>query len=256
MFIRNERSIKEFIHFYPVVTVILIINLSLWIFIKLFQGSIGGIIYSYGVGHNLSIQVNAEYWRFITPVFLHSPVNIMHVLFNSFALVLFGPALERMTGKIRFILIYLATGIIGNIATYIIDPQSPIHHLGASGSIYGLFGIYMYMTFARRDLIDDQSTQIVRIIFIIGLVMTFIRPNINIAAHLFGFLGGLIVAPLFLRRARPFYKPTYRKQLAEGEIGFDPNRWKRRRILPKKLRENVVWIIIGILVLLYIIAEL
>lgn len=251
MFIRTERSIGEFVHFYPVVTIIIIVNFILWICTQFFFGSIGGIIYNYGVGFNLAIYAGNEYWRLITPIFLHA--NIGHVLFNSFALVLFGPALERMLGKARFIMMYLATGIIGNVGTYILDMQSVIPHLGASGAIYGLFGMYMFMTFVRRDLIDPQSAQIVRIIFIIGLVMTFVRPNINIAAHIFGFLGGLFIAPLLLRNARPFYKPTYRKRVADGEVGFDPNRWKRRRIIPEKIRKNAPWIIIGILVILYII---
>lgn len=253
MFIRTERSIKEFVHFYPVVSVLIIINFLLWILTQFFAGSIGGTIINYGIGFNLAIYVDQEYWRLITPIFLHA--NMPHVLFNSFALVLFGPALERMTGKVRFLIIYFATGIIGNIATYVIDPLSTTPHLGASGAVYGLFGIYLYMSFARKDLIDPQSTQIVRIIFVIGVIMTFVRPNINIAAHLFGALGGLIIAPILLQGARPFYKPTYRKKLAEGEVGFDPNRWNKRRIIPKKIRENAMWIIIGILVLLYIIAD-
>lgn len=253
MFIRTERSVGEFIHFYPVVTVIIIINIILWIFTQFFTHSIGGVILNYGIGFNIAIYADQEYWRLLTPIFLHA--NVGHVLFNSFALVLFGPALERMIGKIRFIIFYLATGLIGNIATYVIDMQSFTPHLGASGAIYGLFGIYMLMTFARRDLIDQQSAQIVRIIFIIGLVMTFIRPNINIAAHIFGFLGGMMIAPLLLRKARPFFKPTYRKRVADGDVGFDPNRWKRRRIIPEKVRQHALWIIIGIIVILYIIAS-
>lgn len=253
MFIRTERSVGEFIHFYPVVTVILIVNLILWIFTQFFANSIGGIILNYGIGFNIAIYADNEYWRLITPIFLHA--NVGHVLFNSFALVLFGPALERMIGKVRFITFYLATGIIGNIATYLIDMTSFTPHLGASGAIYGLFGIYMFMTFFRRHLIDQQSAQIIRIIFIIGLVMTFIRPNINIAAHLFGFLGGMMIAPIVLRKARPFFKPTYRGRVDDGEIGFDPNRWNKRRIIPEKIRKNAAWIIIGIIVILYIIAS-
>lgn len=239
MFIRTERSIREFIHFYPVVTVILIINITLWVLTHISSTTIGNSIYSYGVGHNISIYMNGEYWRFLTPVFLHA--NLGHVLFNSFALVLFGPALERMTGKIPFILIYLTTGILGNIGTYIIDPQSQIPHLGASGAIYGLFGIYMYMTIRRRDLIDSQNAQIVRTIFIIGMILTFIRPNINIAAHIFGFIGGLIVAPILLKNARPFSKPVFQRNTNEYGVSFNPNRWQKRRLLSPKVRKIMMW---------------
>src|SRR5690625_2120023 len=115
-----------------------------------------------------------------------------------------------MIGKFLFIILYLFTGIVGNIGTYALNPQSIVPHLGASGAIYGLFGIYMYMTFTRRDLIDPNSAQIVRTIFIIGLIMTFVRPNINIAAHIFGFIGGLLIAPIMLKNAVPFRIPIFR----------------------------------------------
>src|SRR5699024_923481 len=113
MFFRTEKSVREFVHFYPVVSIILIINLILWLLTDVFRFSIGETIYLLGVGHNISITVNGEYWRLVTPIFLHA--NTGHVIFNSFALVLFGPALERMIGKIPFISIYLLTGIVGNV---------------------------------------------------------------------------------------------------------------------------------------------
>lgn len=252
MFIRTERSVREFVHFYPVVTGLILLNLILWIFTQFFEDSIGNILLNYGIGFNLAIYQEQEYWRFITPIFLHA--NMGHVMFNSFALFIFGPALERMVGKFRFLIFYLATGIIGNIGTYVIDPLSIVPHLGASGAIYGLLGAYIYMTLRRHDLIDPHSAQMVRIIFIIGLITTFLRSNINIAAHLFGFLAGALLGPILLQKARPFYKPVYRKELKDDEIGFDPNRWKKRRFLPEKIRRNALWIIIGIFVLLYIIS--
>lgn len=202
MFIRTERSVQEFIHLYPFVSMFIIINFIIWVLVSVFQSSIGYYIYNIGVGNNLLVHAG-EYWRLVTPIFLHAGFG--HMLFNSFALVLFGPALERMTSSMTFIITYMATGIAGNIGTYIIEPQSIYTHVGASGAIYGLFGIYLYMTFFRKDLIDPVNAQIVRTIFIIGLVLTFIRPNINIAAHIFGFIGGFALGPVILKRAVPFF---------------------------------------------------
>lgn len=253
MFIRTERSIQEFIKFYPIVTTILIINIILYILTHLFSTTIGEIIYMYGVGHNISVYANQEYWRFVTPIFLHA--NLGHVLFNSFALVLFGPALERMIGKILFVMIYLFTGVVGNFGTYILNQQSIVPHLGASGAIYGLFGIYIFMTFLRRDLIDSQSSQIVRMIFLIGLVMTFIRPNINIPAHIFGFIGGFLISPVILRKAVPFRQPVLRKVVNEDGVSFDPNRWQRRRASSNKIRKNIIWIVLIVIVILLLIAD-
>src|SRR5699024_10326244 len=141
---------KEFMRFYPVVSTIIIINIVLWIIIDLLHLQIGQLIYTWGIGHNISVS-HGQYWRLITTIFLHA--NLAHVLFNSFALVLFAPALEQMLGKFRFIFFYLLTGIIGNIGTFIIDPLSIVPHLGASGAIYGLFGVYIFMVFFRKHLI-------------------------------------------------------------------------------------------------------
>lgn len=249
MFIRTERSVQDFMRFYPVVSILIIINLFLWFIIHFLHLNIGYSIYNFGVGHNISVSYG-EYWRLVTPIFLHA--GFSHVAFNSFALILFGPALEQMLGKIKFISAYFLTGIAGNIGTYIIDPFSPIPHLGASGAVYGLFGIYLYMVFFRKDLIDSGNAQIVTIIFVIGLVMTFIQPNVNIAAHIFGFLGGFAIGPLILHRAQPFsiYRNRPRKEKDPNEIQFNPNRWKKKSILPRKVRKNIIWIILAILVFL------
>lgn len=249
MFIRNERSVQDFMRFYPVISTLVIINLLLWLIIDIFHLQIGYTIYNLGIGHNISVY-HGEYWRLVTPIFLHGGLG--HVLFNSFALVLFGPALEQMLGKTKFIFAYFITGIAGNIGTYVIDPVSITPHLGASGAIYGLFGIYIFMTLFRKDLIDSGNAQIVTVIFVIGLVMTFIQPNINIAAHIFGFLGGFAIGPVILKNTEPFSmarnRPRRKKQT--GDVQFNPNRWNKKRMIPTKVRKNILWIIFGLLVLL------
>lgn len=251
MFIRTERSIKEFIHYYPIVAVIVIINLSLWLLIDVLHLPIGIQLYDWGIGHNLSIHLG-EYWRLITPIFLHA--GLTHVLFNSFALVLFGPALEKMIGKVKFVSFYLLAGFAGNIGTYVIDPTSNIPHLGASGALYGLFGIYIFMILFRKHLIDQANAQIVMIIFAIGLVMTFIRPNINIAAHIFGFIGGFALGPIMLTKALPFSLIRSKRQRRSNNVSFDPNRWKKHQIA-RKVKKNILWIVLGVLVLFGIVSR-
>jgi len=250
VFIRTERSVKEFFSLYPVVSIIIIINILLWGIIDFLQLPIGRVIYSIGIGHNLSIHLFGEYWRLVTPIFLHA--GFAHLIFNSFALVLFGPALELMLGRFKFIISYLIMGIAGNVGTYIINPTSNIPHLGASGAIYGLFGIYIFMIFFRKHLIDHTNAQIVRTIFIIGLVMTFLTPGINIAAHVFGFIGGFALGPIILGNAQPFAIARHRRFETtenDNEIKFNPSRWKKKFPIPKKLIINIIWIAFGILVL-------
>ncbi|HLR59298.1 MAG TPA: rhomboid family intramembrane serine protease [Pseudogracilibacillus sp.] len=203
MFFRTEKSIKEFFKKYPIVSILAIINVGLWFIVNFLKLPFGLKLYDLGIGHNLSVLLLDEYWRLFTPIFLHT--DLSHVAFNTFTLILFGPALEKMLGKFKFISIYLITGIIGNLGTFIVDIHSITPHLGASGAIYGLFGVYIYMVLFRKDLISKQDSQIIITILVLGLVMSFIRPNINISAHLFGFLSGFIIGPLVLRHAKNFF---------------------------------------------------
>ena len=244
MFIRNERSVKEFIRYYPLVSALVIIHLVLWLFIDFLQLPLAHDLFNWGVGNNYLIS-EGEYWRLITPIFLHG--GLTHALFNSFSLVLFGPALEQMLGKTKFIVAYFGAGLIGNIAALLIAPPS-YSHVGASGAIFGLFGIYVFMISFRKHLIDPANGQIVMTIFIIGLVMTFLRPGINIYAHVFGFIGGFVLAPLVLTKSVVAFSPwrNVRRQ-DDHSIQFDPNRWNKRRISPK-LKKNIIWVILGILV--------
>ena len=258
LFIRTERSVKDFIYFYPIVSTLIVINILLWVIVYFLPFDFGKHLFYLGAGHNFSIHEYGEYWRIVTPIFLHG--DLMHTVFNSFSLVLFGPALEQMLGKFKFILAYLLTGIIGNIGTYLVDPTSMTFHIGASGAIYGIFGIYIFMVFFRKHLIDAGNAQIVTTIFFIGLVMTFIRPGINIFAHVFGFIGGIALGPLILNNVQPFsiYRNVRRRTVNSSGVQFDPNRWNRKRRfrIPPQIRKNLMWIIIGGLVVLGLLGRL
>ncbi|MCT8136563.1 rhomboid family intramembrane serine protease [Anaerobacillus sp. CMMVII] len=242
MFVRNE-DFGSFLRSYPIVSGIVAIHLVLFLWMFLFPGFGGNLIFLLGVGHNLSIA-QGEIWRLVTPIFMH--VSAGHFLFNSFSLVLFGPALERLLGKGRFISVYLLTGILANIATYYIGGLGYSPHLGASGAIYGLFGIYLYMTIYRKDLIDRDNSQLILTILVIGLVMTFVNVRINIYAHIFGFIAGAALAPIFLTKIKR-YTPEYR-HVFDNEITFNPNRWKKRRF-SANTKKKFFWIIFAIIVL-------
>ncbi|MUV38496.1 Rhomboid protease [Lentibacillus sp. JNUCC-1] len=254
MFIRNERSIKEFVQLYPIVSILVAIHIVLYVMIDILQLPFAYDLLNWGIGFNPAVSAG-EYWRLITPIFFHA--GLMHMLFNSFSLVLFGPALEQMLGRFKFSLAYLLMGIAGNVGTYIMNPDSPTAHLGASGAIYGIFGIYIYMIAMRKDLIDQGSTQIIMVIFIIGMVMTFLRPNINISAHVFGFVGGLALAPLILIGVQawsPWRTQRTRRSDKEG-IQFDPNRWKKKAKRKKRIT-TFLWIALGALVLIGLLSRI
>ncbi|MGN9863769.1 rhomboid family intramembrane serine protease [Bacillus swezeyi] len=199
MFIRTE-NFQTFIRLYPVTTVILALQLAIWIVFLIPLPSVQ-MWSDLMIGFNWGIA-NGEWWRFVTPILIHGGVS--HLLFNSMSLFLFAPGLERMLGKLRFMVIYFGAGVIGNIGTYFIEPLEYMH-VGASGAIFGLFGVYLYIVLFRKELMGSANSQIIVTILAISVLMTFINHNINIMAHIFGLLGGLALAPLFLNKKSDGY---------------------------------------------------
>ncbi|MGP4039904.1 rhomboid family intramembrane serine protease [Gracilibacillus sp. D59] len=251
MFLRTE-SFRDFLKFYPVVSTIVAFQIIIWLIVGLVPG-LGDWIYTMGVGWNGLIS-QGEYWRLVTPIFLHSGFG--HIIFNSFSLILFAPALEQMLGKIKFLVVYFITGIAANILTYIVEPDPYYLHVGASGAIFGLFGLYLFMVFFEKKLIDPQNARLILIISVIGLVMTFFRSNINVAGHLFGFIAGFALGPVILRNAQPFSPWKNRRKTKNDEFGFDPNRWNKKRYRYKPYLKPIFFGILIILVLLGFISSL
>ncbi|MDV6378512.1 rhomboid family intramembrane serine protease [Sporosarcina sp. GW1-11] len=185
MFIRTE-NFSQYVRAYPVVTFLLALNIG--IYILMWIPGIGDQIFLYGIGDNFLIA-NGEYWRLITPMFLHG--GFMHLLFNMFSLFVFGPELEKIAGKARFITIYMLAGLFGDIATYFL--QAPDYrHLGASGAIFGVFGAFGALVYYTKHVFP-QLKQVILPIIVISVVMTFLGSNINVTAHIAGIITGFLI---------------------------------------------------------------
>ena len=185
MFTRRE-SFSEYIRFYPVISILLALNISIFVASQL--PIIGNIIYIGGMGINGEIA-NGDWWRFFTPMFLHA--GIMHILFNMFCLFVFGPELEKIIGKMRFLTLYLLSGIFANVATYFLHDWN-YAHVGASGAIFGLFGAYGALVYYTKKTMP-QLRQMILPIIVISVIMTFIQPGINATGHIAGLIVGFLI---------------------------------------------------------------
>jgi rhomboid protease GluP len=225
MFIRTE-SFKDFTRYYPIITGIVFIHIVLYLLMVL-PFFPGGLIFERLAGVNLYIM-EGELWRLVTPMFLHS--GFPHLLFNSFSLVLFGPGLEHILGRKSFITLYLSTGILANLATLFLKPLT-YTHVGSSGAIFGLFGIYLAMIFFRKEMLSRENTQVVLAIVVIGVIMTFVNANVNVTAHIFGLLAGLILGSFAIDRGREltssFQRITKRTLTSSG----GPKKWSPTSIM-------------------------
>ncbi|MFJ7934991.1 rhomboid family intramembrane serine protease [Sporosarcina sp. NPDC096371] len=185
MFSRTE-NFSQYIRLYPVVTFLLALNI--FIAALVYLPVIGNQIYVGGMGINWLIA-EGEWWRLVTPMFLHA--GFSHLLFNMFSLFIFGPELEKIAGKARFLTIYLLAGVFGNIATYFLQPLDYMS-VGASGAIFGIFGAFGALVYYTKRILP-QLRQIILPIIVIGIVMTFLQPNINATAHITGLIVGFLI---------------------------------------------------------------
>lgn len=133
------------------------------------------------------IGIFGEYYRLFTSMFLH--IGIMHIVFNMLILYLLGPTLERVLGSVRFLVLYLLSGLGGAVASYMFSTPTTMS-VGASGAIYGLFGALLI---GGKKLNIDMK-QVV-ILLAINLGISFIPGwGIDWRAHLGGLIIGIATA--------------------------------------------------------------
>jgi membrane associated rhomboid family serine protease len=131
---------------------------------------------------------DGQWYRLITSAFLHEPpgagFGIFHILFNMWALIVVGPALERLLGRARFLAVYLVSALGGSVLFYLIAAPAAVG-LGASGAIFGLFGAWFVLS--RRLRLDARQ---VVVLIALNLVISFTISGIAWQAHVGGLIAG------------------------------------------------------------------
>lgn len=189
MFIRRE-NFKQYIKLYPIVSLLIGINVIIFLLITIL--GIREPIFNMGASINFLIA-EGQWWRVVTSMFLHA--GFLHVLFNMFSLFLFGPELEQIAGKLRFLTIYFLAGIFGNVAAFVFE-NGFYASVGASGAVFGIFGSFGALVYYTRKTMP-QLKQIMMPIIIISVIFTFLTPNVNIWGHLGGLITGFILGLIY-----------------------------------------------------------
>jgi rhomboid protease GluP len=131
-----------------------------------------------------------EWWRLITAVFLH--IGILHLAFNSLALMVFGGLIESSLGSMRMLALYLTTGFAASVASFTFG-NPVVAAAGASGAIFGMLGAWLVYNLRRRSLSLARSN-VQSALFLIGinLVFGFTVPGIDNIAHIGGLVSGVL----------------------------------------------------------------
>jgi rhomboid protease GluP len=178
------------------------------------------VLIAYGAKVNYLIDApNHQWWRFVTPMFVH--VGILHLFMNMFSLLILGPFVEKLYGSAKFVVFWVVTGIAGTVGSYLtirpalargafgsfIFHATDVPSAGASGALFGLVGVlFVFGIKYRRELPEGFKrvfgTGLLPII-LINLFIGFIgRSFIGNSAHLAGLFSGAAVA-LFVDYRRP-----------------------------------------------------
>lgn len=193
----TEKAEKVFSKKKPIMTYIFMaISLILFVFTALesnnFMELNPNVLHKYGALVNLNSMDNSlELYRLITSIFLHG--GLVHLLCNMYSLYVIGPQLESFFGKIKYSIIFIGSGIIGNLLT-LAFLQDTYVSVGASGAIFGLLGALVYFGYHYRVYLSGvMKSQIIPLI-LLNLVIGFMITSINNLAHIGGLIGGVLLS--------------------------------------------------------------
>lgn len=206
----------------PYIFTIVFIIANVFVFILTTQSGANqdpSVLIRYGAKVNVLISQQHEWWRFVTPIFLHG--GIAHILMNMYGLWVIGPYVERLYGSAKFVVFWVATGIAGVVASYL-SVQPTLHNagpvgrfffkaedavsVGASGALFGLIGVLFVFGIKFRHELPEGfkrafGTGMLPTI-LLNIFIGYMIPVIDNAAHMGGLVSGALLA-LFVGYKRP-----------------------------------------------------
>ncbi len=147
-------------------------------------------VISWGANYGPLTIAGHQWWRLLTSMFLH--IGILHLTFNMYVLWKAGPFVERLLGNTGFVVVYLASGLAGGIASLVWNPY--LASAGASGAIFGLYGAMLGFVY-RADIPVELLEPLIKsaLIFLgYNLIFGLINTGTDLAAHIGGLVGGLL----------------------------------------------------------------
>ena len=141
-----------------------------------------------------------EWWRMASAMFLHG--GLIHIGFNMYVLYSIGPAIERIYGAPRYLMVYLVSGWTGSLASLV---WSGSNSVGASGAIFGLAGAFLAISLRRRSYFDAFGSQILGFVAInIAIGFSGAFGNVDNWGHMGGLVGGFLLGNIVPNRLPEF----------------------------------------------------
>ncbi len=135
-----------------------------------------------------------EYYRLLTAMLLHAPIfeNPLHLLFNMYALWLAGSLVEQIYGRPIYFMMYVLTGLAASTSSFVFGGDIP--SVGASGAIFGLFGVLLAVSRTHNPILDRRGQALlgqIGMLIVLNLILGFAVPGIDWQAHVGGLVAGI-----------------------------------------------------------------
>ena len=155
-----------------------------------------GYMLSHGAMYVPYITERGEWYRLFTSMFLH--FGFQHLMNNMVIFVLLGWNLEVEIGKIKYLIIYFASGLCGNVVSMAGDMRTGeyVVSAGASGAIFGVIGALLYVALRNRGRIGNVSGRGILFMVIISLYYGFTSGGVDNLAHIGGLVSGFLLGVL------------------------------------------------------------
>ncbi|MFJ5445578.1 rhomboid family intramembrane serine protease [Methylobacillus methanolivorans] len=187
----------------PVTKCLIAANLLVFV-LMLFNGagfwhSPNNVQLAWGANFGPATQ-DGEWWRLFTALFLH--FGAVHLTLNMIAFWDGGQLVERMYGHWRYLTIYLVSGLLGNLVSLVWQGNQAVSG-GASGAIFGIYGALIVFLWQERAVLDRHEFRWLfggACVFAIATIaLGFMIPSIDNAAHIGGFVAGLLSGLMLMR---------------------------------------------------------
>lgn len=184
----------------PCTVALIVVNVAVFIFLS-FGGMTEDAYYMLQNGAMyLPLLQQGEYYRLITSIFLH--FGFSHLVNNMLMLGVMGWQLELVVGKIKFLIIYFAAGIGGNMLSALVEMRTGDFAVsaGASGAIFGIIGSLLYIAVRNHGQIGNVSGQGILVMIALTLYYGFTSSGVDNFAHIGGLAVGFVLAVLLYRK--------------------------------------------------------
>lgn len=185
-------------------TIMVTVNVIVF-FVLSFLGNVNDASFmaAHGAMYAPYVLEDGEYYRLLTCMFLHFGMD--HLMGNMIGLYFLGDNLERAVGKVKYLLIYFASGIIASTGSmlYYLLLRQPVVSAGASGAIFGVIGALLYIVIRNKGRLEDLTTSKIVIFIVFCIYSGITSRTVDNAAHLCGLMAGFLLSVLLYRKRAP-----------------------------------------------------